>query len=170
MRLTLPLFVLFGLVFGWAQSSAQAHLMVEQHGTLKLGDGGYYFALSFPISAVEGIDDNGDALLSARELQAHKAQIEQAVTSGFQLKESNIPLMMEGLLLNMPHSHGQQAQGVTHLVAMGRFKSDGQSIPRTLSCQLFGTQQTESSFKLTVTQGEAVREFQFTPQQNQHTF
>ena len=43
-------------------SSASAHLMVAQKGTLKQGKGGYYFVVSLPVSAFVGVDDDGSRI------------------------------------------------------------------------------------------------------------
>jgi hypothetical protein len=110
------------LLWPWA---AEAHLMVAQNGTLNFSGGGAYLVLSVPVSAFERVDDDGDGLLSPRELQAHRPRIEQAVLAAVQLRRSGRALELQGLLLNL--SPSDHAGGATHdaparqLVVMGRF-------------------------------------------------
>ena len=49
-------------------TTAHAHLMVEQHGTINFTNGGAFLVLSVPVSAFDGVEDDGDGALSAKEL------------------------------------------------------------------------------------------------------
>ena len=61
----------------WLTASlAHAHLVVSQRGTLNIVGDGAYMVLSLPVSALSGIDDDHDGLLSVNELRAHGASIE----------------------------------------------------------------------------------------------
>jgi hypothetical protein len=145
-----------GLLFCTALSlPASAHLMVAQHGTLKLGDGGFYFVLALPVSAITGFDDDGDGLLSAKELGAHRGNIEAAVHAGFVLhSDTEGPRLIEGLLLNMAHDPGHAQRPASHVVAMGRFSVQAEDRALTLNTSLFGKKPSEQSFKITITHGE----------------
>ena len=134
---------------------ASAHLMVAQHGTLKLGEGGFYFVLALPVSALTGFDDDGDGLLSAKELGAHRGNIEAAVHAGFVLaSDTEGPRLIEGLLLNMAHSPGHAQRSASHVVAMGRFAVPAEDRALSLTTSLFGKKPSEQSFKITITRGE----------------
>ena len=147
-----PFVLLLGLFFSL---QAQAHLMVAQHGTLKLGKGGYYFVLSLPVDALDGIDDNNDGLLSAAELKKNQDLIEQAVHKGFVLEGELDGLRpIEGLLLNLPHDHNYTQTATSHVVAMGRFAVPNPNQKITLMTTLFGHSQEEKQFQISITKGK----------------
>jgi len=134
---------------------ANAHLMVAQHGTLKFGKGGGFFVLSLPVSAIPGFDDDGDALLSAKEIRRHRGAIEAAVSDGFVLdSDGKGPRGIEGLLLNLAHDHGHAQRPASHIVAMGRFSVAADDRALTLKTSLFGKQSREQSFKIKITRGD----------------
>ena len=133
---------------------ASAHLMVSQNGTLKFGKGGYYFVLSLPVSALNGVDDDGDGLLSTKELATHNEAIKATVEMGFTLiSTASGPRVIEGLLLNMSHSHGRFQKPASHVVAMGRFSVAPGEQDLTLRTSLFGKATAEQTFKITITNG-----------------
>ena len=147
--------VLFVLTCFLLQAPAQAHIMVAQNGTLKLGKGGYYFVLSFPVNALQGFDDNGDGLLSQSELVNHGERLKSQVKEGFVLLNSdNQPSLIEGLLLNLPHDHDNVGNGGTHLVALGRFSVPANHQKMTLRITLYGQSKIEQTFTITITHGE----------------
>ena len=51
---------------------AYAHMMVAQHGTLNVVNEVAFMVLSVPVSAFEGIDDDGDGQLSMEEFTQHR--------------------------------------------------------------------------------------------------
>jgi hypothetical protein len=142
--------VLFLLVI--YSSSAHAHLMVEQHGTLKFGKGGYYFVLSLPIRSLEGVDDDADGLLSSKEFRNHYDSIVSSVDKGFVLESlSRGQMNIEGLIINVSHSHGHTS--ASHVVAMGRFRIDSDLQDLLLTTTLFGVGATEQEYQITITHG-----------------
>ncbi|MFT5432285.1 MAG: hypothetical protein ACI9OJ_002984 [Myxococcota bacterium] len=143
---------------------ANAHLMVSQRGTLKLGKGGYFFVVSIPVSAFEGIDDSGDGRLSPKELRTHDATMKTAVRSGLVLDTGvDGPCVVEGLLLNLGHGHGRARTRATHVVAMGRFNVVDSDAPLTLKMTLFGKKKREQAFEITLTRGKTKQVAILTP-------
>jgi hypothetical protein len=71
-----------------------AHLMVAQHGTLKLLDDNAFMVLSLPISAFEGIDDDNDGKITMVEFNNHRADIIEAIKQNVTLgnAKENAPL------------------------------------------------------------------------------
>ena len=53
--------------------------MVARHGTLNFVDDGAFMVLSLPMSAFEGIDDDGDGKVSMIEFNNHRTGIVGAV-------------------------------------------------------------------------------------------
>lgn len=141
-------FVVASALATWA-ASAQAHLMVAQKGTLNFSGDGAYLLLSLPVSALRRVDENGDGLLNAHELQTHRAAIEQQVRAAVQLRRGGRALELQGLLLNLapadhrpghpavhtaPHAHQHPntlpgAAATSQLVVMGRFALTGDADP-----------------------------------------
>jgi hypothetical protein len=167
-------------VFAFLSASAHAHLMVAQKGTLNFSGDGAYLLLSLPVSALVRVDDDGDGLLSARELQAHTADIERQVRAAVQLLRGGRALPLQGLLLNLsppdhPAGHAAAHPGshtgsntATHtadaaarqLVVMGRFALAADAVPAAGSVYrfrigLFGRAAAERRIDMVFTQREA---------------
>jgi hydrogenase/urease accessory protein HupE len=74
---------------------ASAHLLPPQNATIhSIGDK-VYEVVSVPVSALSGVDDDGDGKLSATELRRHQSDIERQFMRRFQLsmgKETGRPL------------------------------------------------------------------------------
>ena len=148
-------------------SVASAHLMVAQKGTLKLGKGGYYFVVSLPVSAFSGVDDDADGSLNKRELKAHDAALKAAIVEGFTLKSvSKGPLPIEGLLLQMGHTHSKRR--AKHIIAMGRFNVDAEVRDLTLETGLFGTGKRASRLTIAFTRGNDKERAILTPEAPSH--
>ena len=136
------------------ETPAHAHLMVNQHGTLQFGKGGYYFVLSLPITALSGIDDNSDGLLSHKEFNYHYEKIKSTVGEGLCLESKEKGLMMiEGLLINMSHNHNENHKTMTHVIALGRFNVETSIQDLELKINLFGEHSSEKEFYITITNG-----------------
>jgi hypothetical protein len=146
-----------------------AHLMVAQKGTLKLGKGGYFFVVSLPVSAVAGIDDDGDGLLSAKEMRTHGETIKSAIRAGFVL-ESDVagPRVIEGLLLNRAHRHSRAKRPASHIVAMGRFSAEPEDVGLVLRTSLFGKAKNEQRFEIAITRDKRKEVAVLTKEQPTH--
>lgn len=79
--------------------AAQAHLMVAQRGTINLVGDGAFMVLLLPVSAFDGVDDDGDGRLSSAEFMAHRVAIARAVQQQVQLLDAQGPRPLEGLML-----------------------------------------------------------------------
>jgi hypothetical protein len=139
-----------------AASAAQAHLMVAQRGTLNFVGTGAFLVLSLPVSAFDGVDDDGDGRLSASELQAHRAAIEAAVVNRVRLADAHGLLPLQGLMLSLSPPDDAPAAPAAQLVVMGRY-----ALPRDAAevsglqwvMPLFGRQPGEQALVLNVTRG-----------------
>jgi len=142
---------LLGLL--WAHS-AVAHLMPAQHGTLNMVSSGGFMVLSLPVSALSGVDANGNGSLEASELQAASDTIEQQVLVGVQLLDANGARPLEGLLYSLSPDSDEPGALVHQLVVMGRFALEGAQGPLRFKLQLYGKADNEQRTELTVTQGK----------------
>jgi len=150
-------------------TAASAHLMIAQRGTLKFGRGGAFFVVSVPVSAFSGVDDDGDGLLRVKELSAHGPAIEAAVRDGFVLEsEGEGQTRIDGLLLNLAHSHGDPNKPADQVVAMGRFSVTEGDEALTLMTTLFGEAPSEHRLELAITRGESKEAAILTPDMPLH--
>ena len=148
-----PLIAALGLSAGLAQ----AHLMVAQRGTLNLQGDGAYMVLSVPVSALQGVDDDGDGLLSRAELRAHRAAIEAMLQDRLRLSQGQRTLPLQGLMLELAPPDETPAAPAAQLVVLGRYRlpDDAQQV-RGLrwSIDLYGRDRSEQHYGLTITRGE----------------
>ena len=129
--------------------------------------GGYFFVVSLPVSAFPGIDDDGDGLLSARELRVHRNRIQTMVRGELRLiSDKHGPRPIEGLLLNLPHNHGALQKPSSHIVAMGRFSVTPEMTTLRLQTTLFGEKPEEQKLVFKVTRGEKQAHVELSKQSN----
>lgn len=134
--------------------NAHAHLMVAQSGTLNIVNDGAFMVLSLPMSAFEGVDDDGDGAMSPAELSRHAPQINQQVQLGAQLLAENQPLPLEGVLLQLSHTDEDPSTTATQLIVMGRFQLPSPATGLRFRLGLFGSGAGEQSQAITVSQGD----------------
>jgi HupE / UreJ protein len=164
------LVVLMALLLPWAApASAEAHLMVAQHGTLNFVDDGVFFVVSVPVTAFHGVDDNGDGQLSATELRAHEETLKAQFEAGFQLRDRTGPRPLQGLLLNLSPDHSRAAAPTTQVVAMGRFALASPDRAVRLRVALFGHGAAEKTIQIKATRGVATDLLVLTPAQAERT-
>jgi hypothetical protein len=132
-------------------ATAQAHLMVAQHGTLNFVDDGAFMVLSLPMSAFEGIDDDSDGKVSMIEFNSHRAAIVESVGHNVTLSDKEGNLLLEGIMLSPVVPHDAQDESISHLTVMGRFALAGASGALRFQVDLFGKQPTEQRLKITAT-------------------
>ena len=157
-------FALFILLssYVWLNAYAHAHVMVEQHATLRFQTKGAYFLASYPMSAFKGVDDNSDGLLDLQELAKYRKAMASQVKKQVQLLDDQHSMELEGLLINLSHSH-EQSKGSSHVIIMGRFKPVKGHKVRFLST-LFGKAESEQQLKLRITRHNKPIHVVLTPQ------
>ncbi|PUE06268.1 hypothetical protein B9Z51_15740 [Limnohabitans sp. T6-5] len=141
---------------GWLMllsGAAHAHLMVAQRGTLNFVDGGAFMVLSLPISAFQGIDDDGDGRLSMAEGHAHWRDIETQVRAGVHLVSEQGAAPLEGVMFNLSPPDNAPTAPASQLVVMGRFAWPSGLQGGLFGVRLFGTQADEQTLHVTVTRG-----------------
>ena len=143
------LMLMCGLPLLWP--SASAHLLVAQKGTLNLSGTGAYLMVSIPTSALQGVDDDGDGLLSAQELQAHESSVTQQLKAGLQLSDAGGARPLEIIALTLSPKNKQVNVPADQLVVSGRYALADATTPLTFQAKLFGSAEAERSLNLTVT-------------------
>jgi hypothetical protein len=138
------------LLFG---ASVQAHLMVAQRGTLNIVGNSAYMVMSLPVSALEGIDDDGDGRLSLAEGNAHVREIETQVRNGVQLIGPEGSLPLDGVLVTLSPRDNAATSPAAHLVVVGHYALGAATEGLRMKVSLFGTSSAEQTQDITVTRG-----------------
>ena len=131
----------------WA-GAAQAHLMPAQQGTLKLQDKAVFVAVAMPVSALAGVDDDGDGRLSDAELLRHARAIDAQIASRWQLTGDGQP-GVQALLQVLPQPDDDApGAGSRHLLVL--MKTAFAAAPQALRVQtdLYGTAAEERQLTL----------------------
>ena len=151
-----------------ALSTAHAHLMVAQRGTLNLVGNGGFMVMSVPVQALQGVDDDGDGRMSLAEMRSHASAIEAQLRQGLQLVGDTGPLPLDGLILNLsPDDIGASTAPAAHLVVLGRFAiADGSpdAVSRLkLRYTLFGTTAESQQQTITISRGSEAQMMVLSP-------
>ena len=134
---------------------AQAHLLPAQQGTLNIVGNSVFAAVSFPVSALHGFDDDKDGLLSAAELAKHQTELQEDVERRWSLHDDaeNGKTVLLNLMLSP--AHAQTGDRADQLIALKhvQFRHDPQQL--TMVFDLFGTGNAEQQIALKATRGPA---------------
>ena len=79
----------------------QAHLMAAQKGTLNIVNDAAFLVLSVPVSALKGVDDDGDGALSKAELTTHADAIRAQVKAGVERLGPDGALPLQLMMLDI---------------------------------------------------------------------
>jgi hypothetical protein len=163
--------LLVGALLMMSVSTAQAHLMVAQRGTLNLQGNGAFVVLSVPVSAFPGVDDDGDGKLSQAELADHHGDMQTTVEKGLLLNDAQANRPLQGIFFTpTPPDQTPQAPA-DQVVVMARFALSGpiddgdQNLSFTV--KLFGSATAEQAFQIVVTQGSQVQLMVLTPEHSE---
>ena len=139
--------------------SAQALMMVAQHGTLNFVDDGAFMVLSLPMSAFKGIDDDGDGKVSMIEFNNHRAGIVEAIGQSVTLGDEQGNLSLQDIMLSPVVAHDASDESIAQLTIMGRFALAGAKAALRFQVDLFGKQSTEQLLKITATRQSDHQEY-----------
>lgn len=158
---------------------AQAHLVAAQKGTLNIVGDAAFLVLSVPVAALQGVDADGDGLLSKAELQAQADAIRTQVLAGVQLLGPGGALPLQLVMVDTASPDNAPASAASQLTVLGRFQLraavDGASPARAaasddlrLRFTLFGVKRSERQQHLTITRQQQTQWLRFTPAQTTH--
>jgi hydrogenase/urease accessory protein HupE len=91
---------------GLASGAASAHLLPAQNATLHIVDDKVYAVVSVPVSALTGVDEDGDGLLSGAELARHHESIAQQFLDRFHLTAAGDAGRMQSTWVVSPQTGG----------------------------------------------------------------
>lgn len=151
--------------------SASAHMMPAQQGTLNVIDNAVFEVVAVPVSALHGVDEDGDGRLSEQEVSRHQAELQQQVGSRFRLYEDDTRNWLgfpassgdhpakEGVqeLVHLRAEHDERSEssqaGAKQILAL--LKTSFPTPPRSLRLvtDLFGTAAGEGQLTIRATRG-----------------
>lgn len=168
---------LLGLLGGLLIATpARAHMMQPQHGTLNVLGDSVFEVVAVPVTALRGVDDDGDGRLSIAEVSAHESDLQSQIGARFRLYDGDPPRwfdfgageeMHEGkqdfVLVRAEHdervepgelSTATAGPGARHVLAL--MKTRFPAAPRALRLEtdLFGTAAGEGQLEIRATRGK----------------
>jgi len=147
-----------------------AHLMMAGHGTLNIVNNGAFMVLSLPLSAFEGIDDNGDGEIDLNEFNHHQTEVIRTLSQHVVLRDREQALPLEDILLSPGASHddhGNHHDEISEVTVMGRFALENTRQPLSFQVDLFGKQESARTLNISASwKSENLHhEFELTPEQ-----
>lgn len=154
----------------WTASTATAHLLPAQQGTVNLVGDAAFVALSVPVSAFSGVDDDGNHLLDAAELQRHlevlRQQIDERLTVSSGAQQGRTVRI--DLMLSPTHDAPVDAAAQLLVLKHVRFATE----PGTLHLHtaLFGAHGPDQRLTVKATRGSESEAVQLTVERPAFTF
>jgi hypothetical protein len=133
--------------------TAQAHLLPKQTATMNIVDRAAFLVVSIPASALTGVDDDGNRLLSPTELQTHTAQIQQQFAARFRVTDAGNPATPV-LSWIVPSQADGDVTGSDYVIVLSRVNFTRPPVHPILSTDLFGTREGEARMTLTATRSK----------------
>jgi hydrogenase/urease accessory protein HupE len=133
---------------------AAAHLLPPQNATIHAVGDKVYAVVSVPVSALSGVDDDGDGQLSAAELRRHQADISRQFMQRFQLtmaKETGRALTNWVL---SPQTGGGALAPTTYVVVLEAVQFSRAVDDLTLRTDLFGRGDGEATLSIRATRDQ----------------
>jgi hypothetical protein len=158
------------VVLSMTTTSVQAHLMSAQKGTLNFTSNGAYIALSAPVSAFTGVDENKDGVLSRGEMIMHSEKIKQQIKQRVQMLDaSGEPLLLRGILIASSHPNDNMLDLHQQITILGRFVVTDSNFPAGLRVTLYGESKEAESINVIVMRNGKSQKMKFTVNDYYHT-
>ncbi len=141
---------------GLFTSLASAHLLPAQNATINIIDNAAFVVVSVPVSALSGVDDNRDGMLTPAEIQLHSDSITQQFSARFHVSDRG---KSGATVLNWivpPQTDGSDDRS-TYVVLMQRVNFASPIQNPEISTDLFGTAPNEASLTITATRDSAAQ-------------
>jgi hypothetical protein len=134
--------------------SGRADLLPAQNATLTLVDASVYLVVSTPVTALTGVDDNQDGLLSTTEIETHNSAIAQQFQKRFLLTEDGKSGTTNLTMVRDPGSSALPG-GFSYVVVLQQISFPTPPKRLQLTTDLFGTNKGEDKLTLQATMGKA---------------
>ncbi len=136
--------------------SVAAHLLPPQNATLHAVGDKVYAVVSVPVSALSGVDDDGDGKLSAAELRRHQSDINRQFKQRFQLSMANETGNSLNSWVLSPQTGGGVPVPVSYVVVLEAVQFSRSVDQLALRTDLFGTGDGEASLSIRATRDQTV--------------
>jgi len=150
--------------------AASAHLLPAQNATLNLIGKRAYLVVSVPVSALRGVDDNRDGLLSGEELDKHKAEIGRQVSVRFLVSSPDGVAKPGFVWVVNPETDAARPAPTPYLVVLSGVEFEKPPTSVSVHTDLFGRAVGEGQLTLRARSGQAVEIGVFNGQSRAHTF
>ena len=152
LRIIYTLSCMLGLLF--FPLSGRADLLPAQNATLTLVDASVYLVVSTPVTALTGVDDNQDGLLTTTEIETHNSAIAQQFQKRFLLTEDGKAGTTNLTMVRDPGSSALPG-GFSYVVVLQQISFPTPPKRLQLTTDLFGTNKGEDKLTLQATMGKA---------------
>lgn len=163
--LAAPLVGLWGLLS--LAGEAQAHLLPAQNATMNLVDNAAYFVVSVPLSALQGVDLDGDGQLSPAEIDSGRDAITRQFEARFRVTSDGVPGAGRLTWVLPPDDTAHES---AYVVVLHREDFAVPPAHPVLATDLFGTGAGEAMLTLTATRSGATEVAVLTPGASSHEF
>lgn len=141
-----------GLVAAMGCHPALAHLMPAQNATMNIIGNSVFLVVSVPVSALHGVDDDGNQRLSMAEIQRHNSDIAGEFNRRFRVDSDGRPGTAALTWVMDPQTDGAQID-MSYVVVMQRLEFGKEPLQPSVTTDLFGTRASETTMTLTATHG-----------------
>ena len=148
---------------------AGAHLLPKNTATLRVKDNAAFVVVSVPVSALFGVDSNGDGKLDPAETGAGNAAIQQQFSVKFKLLSGAAIGQPTLTMVSLPDGAMDYSPS-DYLVVMQRVDFDAPPAAITISSDLFGTGDGEDQLALRATSGSLQEEAVLSASSPRHRF
>ncbi len=147
------------LILFWllTPATASAHLLPAQNATINLVGTSAYLVVSIPVSALTGVDRDGDGRLNAAELQSGMGAIGAQFSERSRVNQGGNPGRSLFAWVMNPYTDGFPTRGLDYIVVIQRVEFAEPATTPTLHTDLFGTAPGTGQMTITATRG-AMRE------------
>jgi hydrogenase/urease accessory protein HupE len=132
--------------------TAKAHLLPKLKATMNIVDSAVYCVVAVPATALKGIDDDGNGLISTAEIQGHNVDIQRQFEARFHLSNNGATGVSVLSWVLSPDTDGSSPEN-DYVVVMHRANFAEVPTHPALSTDLFGTAPGEQQFTVTATHG-----------------
>jgi hydrogenase/urease accessory protein HupE len=134
--------------------SAAAHLLPPQNATIHAVGDKVYAVVSVPVSALSGVDDDGDGRLSASELRRHQSDISRQFMQRFELSMANEAGHVLTSWVLSPQTGGGALAPMTYVVVLEVVQFPKSVDELALRSDLFGSGDGEARLSIRATRDQ----------------
>jgi hydrogenase/urease accessory protein HupE len=135
--------------------SAAAHLLPPQNATIHAVGAKVYAVVSVPVSALSGVDDDGDGQLSVAELRRHQSDISREFRQRFELRMAKETGRALTSWVLSPQTGGGALAPMSYVVVLEAVQFSRPVDELALHTDLFGSGDGEATLSIRATRDQA---------------